>query len=208
MIRSDHSWQKSYCEWTAQVTLQKWATMMDLLQFLSKNEWRWANPSFFWANSSFAHKKRLAQQNLNKTVFSCKFFVSFKNEWFAHSLFFKELCEQIAQVALNKRVTVSKTLRSLMKKSVRERFAQVAHDKRATVSNSLRALTKNEQIAGFFGVNGLFFLFLAKNEWFAHKTYEQIPNPDSCIYCNNWPSLPNWHPPTVVLTCQIGTEPI
>ena len=51
---------------------------------------------------------------------------------FTRSLFFKELLERLAPVALYKRVTVSNWLRSLMTKAWRERFTQVAHDKRAT----------------------------------------------------------------------------
>ena len=51
---------------------------------------------------------------------------------FTRSLFFKELLERLAPVALCKRVTVSNWLRSLMTKAWRERFTQVAHDKRAT----------------------------------------------------------------------------
>ena len=52
-------------------------------------------------------------------MFFYHFFVSFfKNKRFTHSRVFKERCEQVTQVA---------------------------HDKRATVSESLRLLTKNEQ---------------------------------------------------------------
>ena len=52
-------------------------------------------------------------------MFFVPFFVSlFKNKRFTHSLVFKERCEKVAQVA---------------------------HDKRATVSESLRLLTKSEQ---------------------------------------------------------------
>ena len=48
-------------------------------------------------------------------------------------------CERIAQVAHDKRSTMSESLRSLMTKNDCERFTHVAHDKRA-----------NEGIAPFF----------------------------------------------------------
>ena len=48
-------------------------------------------------------------------------------------------CEQIAEVAHDKRATMSKLLRSLMTKERHEQFAQVAQDKRT-----------NERIACFF----------------------------------------------------------
>ena len=48
------------------------------------------------------------RNNLNKIVFLCTFLKSY-------SLFFKELCEQMAQAAYGKRATVSDLLRSLTK---------------------------------------------------------------------------------------------
>ena len=58
---------------------------------------------------SFAHKKLVIRSNLkkNKIIFLCMFFKVYfckflKNERFAHSLFFKERCERIAQVAHDK----------------------------------------------------------------------------------------------------------
>ena len=58
---------------------------------------------------------------------------------------------------------VSKLLRSLTKN---ERFAQVALQKWA-----------NEQIACFFEQIAHSLIFVKKNERFAQKTDEQIPNP-------------------------------
>ena len=83
---------------------------------------KWANCLFFWSKlliRSFAHKNEwFAQKNLTKIIFFGTFFVSLKKtERFAHSLFFNEQCERIAQVA---------------------------HQNWATIRDSLRLLTKNE----------------------------------------------------------------
>ena len=49
-------------------------------------------------------------------MFLLPFFVSFfKNKGFTHSLVFKERCEQVAQVAQDKRAIVSESLRLLTK---------------------------------------------------------------------------------------------
>ena len=113
--------KKSDCEQMAQVDHQKWATMRDLLISLTKKIW----------------------------IKSCFLYVLKKcfNEWFAQSLFFKERCERIAQVAHEKRVTVSKWPRLLTKNKHPERFALLTHQKWAIVSESPRSITKNERMS-------------------------------------------------------------
>ena len=73
--------------------------------------------------------------------------------------FLKSYCEQITQVALNKRATVRDSLLSLFTKEQpwaihsglswqkinHERFIQVSHDKRSTMSNSFRSLMTKDQ---------------------------------------------------------------
>ena len=64
--------------------------------------------------------------------------------------------------------------------SNRERFAQIAHQKWVTMSKSLRSLTKNEQMIeslGFVLQITHLLIFFAKNEIFPQKTNEGIPNP-------------------------------
>ena len=95
---------------------------------------------------------------------------------------------------------VSESLRSLTKNEWCDRIAQVAHQKRATMSDSLRLLTKNErpwvnhsgrspkmsdeQIARFFEWIArilsklLIRSFFCKNKLLAQKTDERIPSPD------------------------------
>ena len=79
-------------------------------------------------------------------MFYIRFFY-FKNERFAHSLFFGEQCEQIAQVAHQKWAMWTNRSGCSPKMSDHERFAQFAHQKWATMSESLRSLTKNEQMS-------------------------------------------------------------
>ena len=87
----------------------------------------------------------------------------FKNERIAHSLFFGEQCEQIAQVAHQKlAVWVNCSGRS-PKISDHEQISQVAHQKWAHRS--------------YFWAKRSFAHFFAKNKWFAQKTDEQIPTP-------------------------------
>ena len=86
------------------------------------------------------------------------------------SLTKNEQCEQIAQVAHQKGVTMRYLHRSLTQKW-------------ATMSESLRSLSKNERMSEsvvFWG-NSSFYNFFAKNEWFTQKTDERIPNP--VYYC-------------------------
>ena len=65
----------------------------------------------------------------------------FKNVRFAHSLFFGERCERIAQVAHQKWAMWANRSPKI---SDHERFAQVAHQKGVAMSESLRSLTKND----------------------------------------------------------------
>ena len=84
----------------AQVTQDKWTTMSDLLRSLMINERMSDSQKKFWLKKY-------------KIFFFCMFFIGFflkKNEWFAHSLFFGERCEQIAQVVHQKWATMSHSL--------------------------------------------------------------------------------------------------
>ena len=85
------SGQRSNCEPIAQVTHEKWATVSDSLRSLMLNE----------QNS----KK-------SKIKFFGTFFVCLKKQVIAHSLFFNEWCERIAQAAHQKWATMSDSLRS------------------------------------------------------------------------------------------------
>ena len=117
-------------------------------------------------------------------------------------------CEQFAQIALDKRATVSKSLRSLMTNErpwanrsccspkmsdvseslllLKNEWPCAIHSARSpkkwgTMSESLRLLTKNEpmgQLLVFFERTLSFAHFFAKNERFAQKTDKRIPSPD------------------------------
>ena len=103
--RSGHSRQMSDREQIPQVTQDKWATVSDSLRLLMINERMRASLKNFGLKKS-------------KILFFSVFYISFfnlKNERFAHSLFFGERCEQFAQVANQKWVTMSELLRSLTK---------------------------------------------------------------------------------------------
>ena len=82
------------------------------------------------------------------------------------SLIPSERSEQIAQVAQAKWATMSDSLRRSEGMIDLERIAQVAHQKWA-----------NELIAHFLSESLICSLFLAKNERFAPKFNERIPNP-------------------------------
>ena len=117
-----------------QITQINLAAVSDSLRLLRTNLNEWI-PRFFWANRSFA---------LLLTI----------NKQFAHSLFFHERCERMAQVAYYKWAML---------------VTQVAHQK-----------WENEQIASFlseFLIRSLFSHFFATNERFAQKTDEPISNP-------------------------------
>ena len=78
----------------------------------------------------------------------------------------------------------SALLLSLLQKSNNEKIAPIALSKRATVSVSLPSLFKKEWqewFALFPRANRYLALLLTKNEWFARKTKERIPNPVICI---------------------------
>ena len=70
-----------------------------------------------------------------------------KNERFAHSLFFGEQCEWIAQVAHQKWVTWVNRSGHLTKMSDHEWFTHIAKRKWAIMSESLRSLTKNDRMS-------------------------------------------------------------
>ena len=101
---SGRSFQKSDCERIAQVSYDKWATISNSLRSLMINE---QIACLFWLNRSFTlaltKNEPLAQKKLTKIIFFVTFFEHLKqNKWFAHSLFFIEWCEWIAQVAHQK----------------------------------------------------------------------------------------------------------
>ena len=81
------------------------------------------------------------------------FYIQFfylKNERIAHSLFFGERCEWIAQVAHQKRAMWANRSDHSPKMSNHERFSNIARRKWAIVSESLRSLrslTKNERMS-------------------------------------------------------------
>ena len=93
-----------------------------------------------------------------------------------------ERCEQIAQVAHQKRAMWANRSGRSPKMSNHERFAQVAHQKWATMSKSLRSLTKNEQMSEslVFLSESLICSFFSKNERFAQKTDEWV-NSQPCV---------------------------
>ena len=96
-------------------------------------------------------------------MFYMCFFI-LKNEWFAHSLFFNEWCEQITQVAHQKWASWANSSGRSPKMSDHEQFAQAAHQKWATMSKSLRSLIKNEQMS-----ESLFLLSESLIRSFFHK---------------------------------------
>ena len=141
----------------AQIAQIKWATVSDSLRSTRTNERLWANCSGRSCQKSdrelitqVAHDKsaneRFAQKNLTKMIKSyflvCFLYVK-KTECIAHSLFFNERCERMAQVAHQKWVMWANRSGRSPKMSNLERFAQVAQRKWAIVRKSLRLLTKN-----------------------------------------------------------------
>ena len=99
VIRSDRSGQMSDCERIAQVTHVKRATVSESLRLFMTKEQPWAN-----SLRSLMINERWTQ----KIWLKLYFLYDKKNQWFAHSLFFNERCELIAQVAHQKWVTMSK----------------------------------------------------------------------------------------------------
>ena len=143
--RSFRSNQSSYCERFAQIAQDKWATVSKLLRSLKTNERPWAIRS--GCSEEMAKKSKI----LFFSMFYIRFFY-LKNERIAHSLFFGERCEWIAQVA---------------------------HQKWAMWANrSGRSPKMSEWVnRSFFWANCSFAHFWAKNERFARKTDERIPSP-------------------------------
>ena len=135
---------------------------------------------------SFAHKKwAICSTNLTKIVFFVRFlyvflYIFLKSKQFAHSLFIIERCERIAQVA---------------------------HQKWAMWANRSGCSQKRSKWANcsFFWANrSLLAHFFTKNERFALKTNERIPNPvvNPKLFCNS-KSL-GWEAstlPTELVTC-------
>ena len=80
-----------------------------------------------------------------------------------------ERCERIAHFAHQKWATMSDLLRSLRGNERCERNAHFAHQK-----------WENEWIAHFFERINHSLIFFTKNERFARKSNERIPNPDIC----------------------------
>ena len=74
-------------------------------------------------------------------------------------------------------VFYSFSLHFLLFISWRERIAPVAFDKRATMSESLQSLFTKERPWAIALFHKRINLLLIKNEWFARKTDEWIPNP-------------------------------
>ena len=152
----------SDCEWFAQNAQDKWATVSNA--HVAQDKWATVSkPLRFlrlshdkWANERFAQKIWLKKSNI-------LFFSMFYN-----GFLFKKLAIRLIPSFLVSNVSVS--LRSLTKNEQCERFAQVAQQKWATMSESLRLLTKNERMSKSL-------IFSQKNERFAQKTDERIPNP-------------------------------
>ena len=92
-------------------------------------------------------------------------------------------CERFAQIAKDKWVTVSESLRSLKtneqlwvnrtdrsrQMSDRERFAQTAHDKWVNEQFAQKNLPKN--LKSYFSVCFIYFFLNLKYEWFAHSLF-------------------------------------
>ena len=138
---------------------------------------KWLNCSFFWANHSFAlshTKKQVICSNFLwlKSYFLVRILFCFKNERFAHSLFFNERCEQITLVAHQKWAMWADFSGHSPKMSNHERFAQVTHQNRAIMRESLRSLTKNEKMSELL-------IFLSENTHsliFGQKTSDLLGN--------------------------------
>ena len=126
------------------------------------------------ANSSLIQANRT-----QKTSDSLKKFVFFVCIWrffpFLCPWANRSRCSSLLRSFLKSEVRNS--LRSLITKSDCVWFAQVAHDKRATVSDSLTSLFTKERQEQFPFFEERIALLLTKNERIARKTDEQISNP-------------------------------
>ena len=160
-ICSDRSGQMSDREQIAQVAHDIRATVTDSLRLLMINErmseWLifWQIACFFWANHSFTLMLTKTSNLLKKFDLNHNYwyvYCSFKkkkfNERFAHSLFFNERCERIAQVAYQKwAMWVNRSGRS-PKMSDHEQIAQVAHQK--WVNEKIALFLRKSIIRSFF----------------------------------------------------------
>ena len=111
----------SDCERFAQIAQDKWGTVSESIRSLMLKEWQWANCSGrSWQMSDSPRllmiNKRMSD-SLKKFDWNFIFwYVFFKpSDSHAHSLFFHEWCEQIAQFTHQKWTTMSALLRSLTK---------------------------------------------------------------------------------------------
>ena len=151
-IRSGRSPKRSNHERFAQVAHQKWANEW-IARFL---EW-------------IAHSRILFF-----SMFYIHFFY-FKNEQIAHSLFFGEQCEWIAQVTHQKwAMWVNRSVHS-PKMSDHEQLAHIAQRKWVIVSESLRSLTKNEWMSETL----IFWGGIAHSLIFGQKTNDSLEIPMS-----------------------------
>ena len=151
----------------------KWATVSKLLRFTQVAQEKWANCYFFENIAPFRFRSQKMSDSLKKFE---------KIVFFVHFYSFFEV--------------LKKAKDSLIPSERSEQIAQVAQDKRETESDSLRLLRRNEPswanpsdfspIMSEWANCSLFeqiahlLTFLAKNEWFAQKFYEWIPN-SACL---------------------------
>ena len=177
--------------WITQVDHDKWGTVSNSLRSLMINEWM----SDLLTVANLSHSRSFVSQSLichtvahliwakwaNERMFYIRFFI-LKNKRFAHSLFFNEPCEQIAQVAHQKWAMWANGSDRSPKMSNHERFAQVAHQKWATMSNSLRLLTKNERMSEslVFLSESLIRSFFCKKRVFRSENW--LANSQPCIF--------------------------
>ena len=164
-IHSGCSGQMSDCEQIAQVAHDKWANVSDLLRSLRTNEQMSKKLSFFKQIAHFLFCSQKMSDSLKKIrknrffyVFTVFFEVFKKSKRFSHSFW----------------ANVSDLLRSLRRN---ERSWAI----RSGCSPKKWA---NEQIAHFLSQSLICSIFLPKNEWFAPKFDERIPNPE--LFTSRW----------------------
>ena len=186
----------SKCERFAQVTQDKWATVRELLRSLMTNvaHDKWVNVSdslrslrtnewidrFFEQIDHFylslTKNKRLAQKKIFFNHIFCTFFTVFFKKQKICSFLLSEVSESLRLLRTNKRPQAICSGRS-EGMSDREQIAQVSNQKMSKWANH----SLFEQIAHLL-------TFLAKNERFAPKFDERIPNPvnlrvlEICLY--------------------------
>ena len=114
-IRSGCSGQMSNCERIAQVAHDKWANVSHSLRSLRTNEWMSKSLVFFAQIAHFLFRSPKRSDSLKNRILCTflHFFLIFKKSKRFALLIPSEQGEWIAQVAQDKWVTVSKSLRSL-----------------------------------------------------------------------------------------------